>query len=349
MNKKTAILFLSVAVSVALFAGCAKDYKMTYNTQIPVLPNLAKVAFAGLEEANAEGCGWYLVFNDEFDDITSIEESERWTYSPHGLRSAGKGGDASKSSWWSPSMVSVENGNVVIRTEYRNDYDCPDGICPREGIFTGGIETRIVNSGDAHGRSGDDTLLFGQAFGYFEARVKLPEAQGMWSAFWLQSTHQRKLGNYGEDGTEIDVYESAFLNSENKGLSVMGHALLWDGYSSASSRSVGTVVDLPYTLYDGDYHTFGVLWTPECYVFYIDGSPTWITDAGGVSKVKEFLRLTVEVDEGDEYGPHGRKIGAYANSEKTTFYIDRVTVYQNTAFAAAEKPDDFYKGKRDEK
>ena len=48
-------------------------------------------------------------------------------------------------------------------------------------------------------------------------------------------------------------------------------------------------------------------WTPEYYVFYIDGKPTWASMGGGVSKVQEFLRLTVEIDAGDAYGPARRR------------------------------------------
>ena len=127
----------------------------------------------------------------------------------------------------------------------------------------------------------------------------------------------RKVGNGGEDGTEIDVYESAFRRSET---SKMGHALLWNGYSKDGKVDdyIGT---LEQNLYDG-YHTFALKWTPEYYVFYIDGAATWASEGGGVSKVKEFLRLTVEIDTGNEYGPHGQNIGSF--SGENTDFSDRL-------------------------
>ena len=84
--------------------------------------------------------------------------------------------------------------------------------------------------GDNNSNKGSsDEILFGQAFGYFEARVKFPDTDGLWSAFWLQSSNQRKVASEGVDGTEIDIFESAFRRSKT---SKMGHALLWNGYGA---------------------------------------------------------------------------------------------------------------------
>lgn len=53
---------------------------------------------------------------------------------------------------------------------------------------------------------------------------------------------------------------------------------------------------------------------------------------GGVSKVKEFLRLTVEIDAGDGWGPHGQEIGQFDDKSESVFYIDYVKVWQNESF-----------------
>ncbi len=50
---------------------------------------------------------------------------------------------------------------------------------------------------------------------------------------------------------------------------------------------------------------------------------------GGVSKVKEFLRLTVEIDAGDGWEPHGQEIGQFDDKSESVFYIDYVKVWQN--------------------
>lgn len=271
------------------------------------------------------GGDWYETL---FDDFLGTElNSELWTTSPHGLRWESQKKDTIYTNYWCDDMVTVNNGIVEVRSLETRDHVCSKGICPSEGRFTSGIETRIWLDDPENPDNRLNHQLFSQAYGYFEAKVKFPNANGMWSAFWLQSVNQGKLGNDGIDGTEIDIYESAFRRRKS---SVMGHALLWNGYSS-ESRVEDYVAKLDQDLYDG-YHTFALKWTPEYYVFYVDGVATWATNAGGVSRVAEFVRLTVEIDAGDGYGPHGERIGKFTNGEETTFYIDYVKVWQNKTY-----------------
>ncbi|MDR3293339.1 MAG: glycoside hydrolase family 16 protein [Clostridiales bacterium] len=331
MKKKVAICTAVLAVLSVLLSSCFNESKADKS-----LPDFATAGY-GIENANE--AGWYEVFTDEFTGDTL--NGDIWTTSPHGLRTASNmSGDTAgmNSSYWCPDMVSVHDGIVEIRAEQRTDHVCSSGICPSSGIFTGGIETREVLK-DGDGKGTGDRLLFGQAFGYFETKVKFPNGEGVWSAFWLQSSNQRKLGNAGRDGTEIDIYESAFVLNPT----VMGHALLWNGYGK-EGRVKDKKINVGYDLFDG-WHTFALKWTPKYYVFYIDGVATWATNGGGVAKVKEFLRLTVEVDQGDKSGPHGQTIGNFNAANEYVFSVDYVKVYQNKNYAKYEKEDSYYKGK----
>ncbi|MGN1419199.1 MAG: family 16 glycosylhydrolase [Acutalibacteraceae bacterium] len=335
----SAFLAVSLLFCVTAFSGCSKDddswKEKGYDLSVPVL---------GKD-------GWYLVFEDDFDGSKLNENirfgekytgsREIWTTSPHAIR--WKSDDKNKPEqecWWCPEMVTVENSNAVIHSRYEDNHTC-DGDCPKEGRFTSGIETRRISGDNNNNKGTADELLFAQAFGYFECKVKLPDADGLWSAFWLQSSNMRKVGNDGEDGTEIDVYESAFRRNKT---SRMGHALLWNGYGK-DGKVEDYIGNLEQDLYDG-YHTYALKWTPEYYVFYIDGEPTWATDAGGVSKVKEFLRLTVEIDAGNEYGPHGQKIGSFSG-ENVDFLIDYVKVWQNENYEPFIKDDSEFPGELD--
>lgn len=297
--------------------------------------------------------GWYLVFEDNFDG-TALNENikfgdsytgnrEIWTTSPHAIR--WKSNDEAKpgqACYWCPTMVEVRDSKLIVHSRYEENHTC-DGDCPEQGRFTGGIETRKIVGDNNNNKGTNDEMLFSQAFGYFECKVKFPNSKGLWSAFWLQSSNMRKVGNKGEDGTEIDVYESAFINSPT---SKMGHALLWDGYGKNADSSP-YITDLEQDLYDG-FHTFALKWTPEYYVFYIDGVPTWATKDGDVSKVKEFLRLTVEVDAGDGWGPHGQEIGQFdGSSPADDFEVEYVKVYQNSGFESSVRADEEFTGKAD--
>lgn len=340
---KKLILLLSISaiiVSACLLSSCSKKPDDSwkdkgYDLSVPVL--------------NEDG--WYMVFEDDFNGNALNENiafgekytgnKEIWTTSPHAIR--WESNDEKKpeqACWWCPEMVEVKDSNAIIHSRYEENHTC-SGDCPSKGRFTSGIETRLISGDNNDNKGTADTMLFSQAFGYFECRVKIPNSKGLWSAFWLQSSNMRKVGNDGEDGTEIDVYESAFINSKK---SEMGHALLWDGYSKDGKVS-GYIGELEQNLYDG-YHTFALKWTPEYYVFYIDGKATWATDDGGVSKVKEFLRLTVEIDAGDAWGPHGKKIGKFShdNSLNDDFMIDYVKVWQNENYEQFIVDDDEFKG-----
>jgi len=107
--------------------------------------------------------------------------------------------------------------------------------------------------------------------------------------------------HFGEDGTEIDIYESSFVKENPM---KTGNALHCDAHAPLFCRSGGNVTDVKKNLYDGEYHKYSFLWTSEYYVFYVDGEAVWASDAGGVSKAPEYLRLTVEIRDG--------KIGPYA-------------------------------------
>lgn len=296
--------------------------------------------------------GWYMVFEDDFEGDAlnqNIRFGENytgqkaiWTTSPHAIR--WESNDESKpqqACWWCPEMVEVKDSNVIIHARYEDSHTC-SGDCPAAGRFTGGIETRRIAGDNNQNKGSQDELLFAQAFGYFEVRAKFPDADGLWSAFWLQSSNQRKVSSAGVDGTEIDVFESAFRKSKT---SKMGHALLWNGYGKFAD-SEAYIGDLQQNLYDG-YHTYALKWTPEYYVFYIDGEPTWASMGGGVSQVKEFLRLTVEIDAGDAWGPHGQDIGQFDESSDSAFMVDYVKVWQNESYEAFEIDDSKFPGSLD--
>jgi beta-glucanase (GH16 family) len=43
------------------------------------------------------------------------------------------------------------------------------------------------------------------------------------------------------------------------------------------------------------WHTFGLLWLPDEYVFYVDGKETWCSKAGGVCQVPQYMLLSDEI------------------------------------------------------
>jgi len=116
---------------------------------------------------------------------------------------------------------------------------------------------------------------FEHRFGYWECRCKFPTQEGHWPAFWLFSTSVGKIGNEGRDGTEIDIAEMPWRKDQ------VQHALHWDGYGR-HHRSAGKKSEVKSV--SKGFHTFGLHWRPDEYVFYMDGQETWRTAAGGVRR-----------------------------------------------------------------
>jgi beta-glucanase (GH16 family) len=151
---------------------------------------------------------------------------------------------------------------------------------------------------------------FEHAFGYYVARVKLQREVGHWSAFWLYNNSVGKVGDGGRDGTEIDIYEKPWLDDR------VNMALHWDGYGK-EHKSEGRQVHVPGIM-EG-FHTYALWWSPEEYVFSIDGKELWRTRAGGVCQVPLYIKLSDE-------------IGTWAGDIKKAnlpdaFVVDYVRVY----------------------
>lgn len=325
--KKRALLCITVILtvfSVVVFAACSSpntdmSWKRNFDTSLPSL----------LEED-----GWYLTVLDEFDNPQAYPDNyglnpQLWAPSPFGLRNV---------EYWCPNMIEVKEGKVFIHSQRSKNHVC-DYCGVSEGIFTGGIEGRRTYL-DENGEK-KQSNLFTQAFGYFEATVKVPTGNGMWSAFWMQVDSMNQVGNKGRDGSEIDIFESSFINNPNW----TGNCIHYDGYSDYH-QSEGVVSDTGKNLYDGEFHTYALKWTPEEYVFFVDGVAVWATDAGGISRVPEFMRLTVEIRE-NGWGPYGQNIGKFKNADdgRNDFVIESVRVFQNKAFEPYIKSYDDYTSK----
>jgi len=117
---------------------------------------------------------------------------------------------------------------------------------------------------------------FTQAYGHFEARIKIPRGQGMWPAFWMLGSD---IGSVGwPNSGEIDVMEN--IGREPGAIHGTIHG---PGYSGAGGLGAG------YTLPGGaafadDFHVFAVDWSPNSITWSVDGTSYETrtpADAGG--------------------------------------------------------------------
>jgi beta-glucanase (GH16 family) len=195
------------------------------------------------------------------------------------------------------------------------DWQRRDGFWVKEDAYLSGKGTLLLRTkkdGERFTCGAVNTQgKFEHAFGYYVARSKMPKQPGHWPAFWIMGSGVGKVGDEGRDGTEIDIMEMPWRNGK------VTFNLHWDGYGK-EHKSTGTNTVMA-ALMEG-FHDYALLWTPEEYVFYVDGREVLRTKAGGVSQVPEFLKLTEEI------GKWGGDIGKAQLPDY--FEVDYVRVYE---------------------
>jgi beta-glucanase (GH16 family) len=105
--------------------------------------------------------------------------------------------------------------------------------------------------------------LFSQAYGKFEARIKIPGGQGMWPAFWLLGDDITTVG-WPKCG-EIDIMENIGKSPSSNFSSMHGPGYSGNqGYTSEFRFPGGVKLS-------DDFHVFTMEWEPDVARFYLDG------------------------------------------------------------------------------
>lgn len=195
------------------------------------------------------------------------------------------------------------------------DWKRRDGSWVKDDAYVDGqghLLLRVKKEGDRFTCGAVNTRgKFEHAFGYYVARCKMPKAQGHWPAFWMMCDGVETVGEDGRDGTEIDIMELPWRDGQ------VTMNLHWDGYKE-QHKSAGTKLTLP-KITEG-FHNYGLLWTPQQCVFYVDDQEVWRSSAGGVSQVPEFLKLTEEI---------GKWGGDITKAQLPDYFeVDYVRVYE---------------------
>ncbi len=256
---------------------------------------LAVGAVSGVSRAAPPGTGWQLILEDQFDGAAL--DPALWNISTGARRNAIN----------TPSAIGVSGGQLTITT-YTSGGTHYTGFIGTSGKFL-------------------------STFGYWEARIKFTSAPGMWSAFWMQSpTMGNPIGNPNVAGAEIDIVEHRIRDAAGADIrNKAAHNVHWDGYG-ASHKSVGALTNNPGgTSLQGNFHTYGLLWTPTTYTFYIDGVQRWSTTQG-MSHRSEFIYLTSEVQNNSWAGPI--PTGGYGSlsTSTTKMVVDWVRVWRRPLY-----------------
>ncbi|GAB1823459.1 family 16 glycosylhydrolase [Herbidospora sp. RD11066] len=182
-----------------------------------------------------------VTWSDEFNAPagTSIDGS-KWKFDI-----GGSGWGNNEQQYYTNSTRNVAHdgaGNLAItaRRENPSNLQCHYGTCQ----YTSG---RILTADK-----------FTQAYGRFEARIKIPRGQGIWPAFWMLGG-----GNWPAGG-EIDILE----NVGNQPSTVYG-TVHGPGYSGGTAVGGNRNIGVP--LADA-FHQYRVDWSPNLIIWYLDGA-----------------------------------------------------------------------------
>jgi beta-glucanase (GH16 family) len=190
--------------------------------------------------------GFTLAWSDEFSGADgSSPDPSKWTYD-----TGGKGWGNNELECYTnlTQNAQVMGGNLVITAIHQPAYACSDGT------------TRDYTSARLKTQN-----LFTQAYGRFEARIKIPAGQGMWPAFWMLGNNISSVG-WPTCG-EIDIMEN--IGKEPGTVHGSLH-----GPSTGASTSDATA---PFSLaagqnFSGAFHLYAVEWEPGTVRFYVDSS-----------------------------------------------------------------------------
>lgn len=254
-----------------------------------------------------------LLWSDEFDG-DALDTTKWRAYD-----------DDDHTTFYTPDQVSVHDGNAYLKTEYIKDGKYGDG-------FYGAWLTN------------ED--FFRNSYGYYEIRCIMPKAEGLHAAFWTFGDNA--YSGYGKTGAEVDVFENAYYrvdgNDEksNCKYTMAVHTGDENGnvISAGPSKAVTTYTKTGKNMYE-DFHTYGLDWTKDAYIFYYDGVEVGRVDFSdgpvngivGTCEVPEFLFVSTHVgsqirDDGstrEEWNGN-----AFKNPEGTfpqNFVVDYVRIY----------------------
>jgi len=175
-----------------------------------------------------------LFWSQEFD--TDIDPNV-WT---HEFGASGWGNNEWQNYGDSPENSFVEDGKLIIRANYNGN-----GLTLNN--FT---SARMITK---------DKFEF--KYGKVEARVKLPEGQGIWPAFWMLGASFPNI-NWPDCG-EIDIMEYLGHDTDKAYGTVHG-----PGYSGA--EGVGGNYTLSGDTFNSGFHNFTIEWKENNIKWFID-------------------------------------------------------------------------------
>jgi beta-glucanase (GH16 family) len=190
---------------------------------------------------HSSGPGWILTWSDEFSQTDgSPPDPNKWQIEAGGN---GWGNDELEYYTSRPQNLEVRSGNLEM-TAVKERYTGPDGVT------RGYTSARLKTMGK-----------FEQAYGRFEAGIKIPYGQGIWPAFWM-------LGNDSETAGWPSCGEIGIMENIGREPAIVHGTIHGPGYFGANG--IGSSYSLPTGRFADEFHIYAVEWGPSQIRFYVD-------------------------------------------------------------------------------
>ena len=207
---------------------------------IASLPRIS--AFGQVATSRSADGDWILVWSDEFNRPDgSLADPRKWTFETGGN---GFGNNELEYYTKRSKNAAIRGGKLAIRA-IEEKYTGVDGV------------TRQYTSARLKTQT-----KFSQAYGRFEARIKLPRGQGLWPAFWMLGNDIDQVG-WPACG-EIDIMENV-----GKEPTIIHGTIHGPGYSGRAGIEAGYRLESGQAFAD-QFHIFAVEWEPKAIRFYVD-------------------------------------------------------------------------------
>ncbi len=279
------------------------------------------------QNGSGENDGYSLVWEDLFDAEILNEE------------------------YWNIEVVSHPANSELQYYRRENVSTGTDSSCWRKCLI---LTAKKENYGSRSFTSGRVNTNGKVAYkhGKVDAMIRFPKTyKGLWPAFWMMGNDYSQVG-WPRCG-EIDIVEmgnSGGFQTVDKSERFLNGALHWGYYVDGNYPNYGKSSTYSYSVQDGNYHLFTLLWDENSVKMYIDldkypdakayysmditapdpmpAEPTW--DAGEYFHKDFFILFNLAV--GGHF-PGITKIDAITalneeNNYEAKMYIDYVKVYQ---------------------
>lgn len=176
---------------------------------------------------------WTLTWSDEFNNLASLR---KWNYVTDG-----NGGYLKQLQWYDAHNATIDGTGDLVVTASRGGagFQCWYGACQYRSVRMNTLGT------------------FAQAYGRFEARIKLPAGRGLWPAFWMEGANVTSVG--WPTAGEIDIVEP-----DGK------EPVLLRSFAHAPHYGIRNLFTMPSPLSSG-FHVYGVDWSPKKITWWVDG------------------------------------------------------------------------------